>query len=311
MENLISHIADRDRTMKFFESDNARVLLLRNLVREFCYTFNTRVGFLASKDSDGSEALYRNQPTIPVYTIEGMPCGTLRVKFDHEGDFYAFNSSMVCKEKASARSDKYTRDSTTVKGLINAIKRNKEIPSLEGCMTRYKYGIGDALRATSRGIDRPNINLSSEAMLELVKMYLGETTYVMPHDDSIRKAYSDYLEKAATNSEMEKNFNRFKEGCKGIGVLSTDEKPIYLVSDITWVGDTPNVTNITIHKSLSENERVAGDAMMIRTFMQGNNGTSDNELGVRTSDRYYADIDVATGYNNHECVWVLIPNRGE
>lgn len=311
MENFISHIADRDRTMKFFESDNARMPLLRNLVREFCYTFNVKMGFLASKDSDAPEFLYHGSPYIPVYTAEGMPCGTLRVKNDHDGDFYLFTSSVISKEKASSRSDRNTRDSTTIKGLINAIKRNKEIPTLEHCLSRYRYGIGDALRSTSRGSDRPSISLSTESVVELIKMYTGETTHVTVHDDAIRKAYSDYIAQLAKNSEMEKTFNRFREGCKAIGIINTDEKPIYVVGDICWVEDNVRFIDVTVHKSLSENERVAGDAAMIRTYMQGNNGTTDNELGVRTTDRYYADIDIATGYSNHECVWVLIPNRGE
>lgn len=314
MENLISHIADRDRTMKYFESHNERVQLLRVLVREFCYAFNTKVGFLTSKESkesDTSEALFRAQPFIPVYTTEGMPCGTLKVKYDHDGDFFLFNSNVVNKEKASSRSDRNTRDSTTIKGLINAIKRNKEIPSIQSCLTRHNYGIGDALRATSRGIARPNIGLSFEATLELTKMYLGETAYVVAHDAAIREAYSNYISELTQINEREKIFDRFKEGCKGIGILGTYEKPLYIVGDITWVGETPLVANVTIHKSLSENEHVAGDAMMIRTYMQGNNGTTDNELGVKTADRYYSDIDVATGYSNYDCVWVLIPKRGE
>jgi len=312
MENLISHLADLDRTMKFFEINNARVTSLRTLSREFCYTFNTKVGFLTHKGgTDKSDALFRAQPFIPVYTAEGVPCGTLKVKSDHDGEFFVFNSIVVKKEKASSRSDRHTRDSKTIKGLINTIKRNNEIPSIQNCMTQHSHGIVDALRATSYGIACPSIKLSTEAVVELIKVYLGETSYVISHDADIREAHSNYISQLTARGEREKTFDRFKEGCKGIAVLSTDEKPIYIVGDITWVGDTPNVTNITVHKSLSENEHVAGDAMMIRTYMQGNNGTTDNELGVKTYDSYYSDIDISTGYGNANCVWVLIPRRGE
>jgi hypothetical protein len=315
MENhyhLISHVADRDRTMKYFESDNARMPLLRNLVREFCYNFNVKVGLLETKDSDTTEFIRSHLPYIPVYTTEGMPCGTLKVKFDHEGDYFAFSSPTISKEKASSRSDRNSRDSTTIKGLISALKRNKEIPSLERCMERYKYGIGDALRSTARNSGYIRLDLPTETIIELVKMYLGETTYAVSHDAVIREAYTNCVEQIDKKSEAEKVFNRFNEGCKGIGIIPTDEKPIYVVGDITWVGDTPKVTNITIHKSLNENARVAGDVMMIRTFMQGRTDVDrNNELGVRRADRYYEDLDIATGYSSHDCVWVLIPNRGE
>jgi hypothetical protein len=52
------------------------------------------------------------------------------------------------------------------------------------------------------------------------------------------------------------------------------------------------------------------DAAIIRTYLQGKNEyEADNDFGLQRSDRYYDEIEVATGYASDTMLWALLPER--
>lgn len=328
MEKYISHVADRDLTLQLFEQlppGDTRTKMTRDLAVEFCHTFNTKVGIpVAVKTSDQSEKVsemvqnHLHPLLLSLYTPEGMPCGTIETRYD--GEFYVVHKSpLITKEKASGRCDKHGRDSKTVKGLINAIKRNKhEQPTTKILLSTFTGGIKYAL-TNMDGSRTVNVSFSHPSTVtELVKYYLGETNHASTHDAAIREEYKKFLDAAEANQKIRDTKRRFMDGCKTVAVLrypSSYYKPVYFVADAEWtVKDAeapPSFTNMSFVNSLNDDERVAADAMMIRTYMQGQSPTNDNEFCLPTIDRYLPDIDVSTGFNRTDCLWVLIPKNGE
>lgn len=316
MENLISTSADHQATLGYLTIESERHDKFRLFVREFCHTFKTKIGQPELVDPSRREVLdlMERNPRISLYTPEGLPCGLLSMDREGGDDYYRFSSPTVKKEKASARSDKSTRDSSTVKGLISVVKRNSEAPTTASVLDTIQGGIVDALNSIRYRHRTPKIDVEPEIVLELVKQYIGETSNILALDTDVRNAYTNYMTRLAESNEAMSGYERFMNGFKAIAVYQKDSahKPLYIISDVSCVDDKRIHSNMSVVRSLSQDERVAADAMMIRTYMQGmpNYSSTDNELNVRHVDRYFEDIDVAVGYSRHDCLWVLIPNRG-
>jgi len=313
MENLISHMSDKESTLEFFAVGGEAIDRFKRFALEFCHAFDVRVGFAPCI-----------QPRIPspnhslrVFTREGVPCGSLKVVRDEEDYYYVYSGPQVKKEKASARTDKFSRDSKKVSGLINAIKRNNEVPSANQVMNNspIKEGARYALSVMdhSRSI---YMDLKNEAVTELVKSFLGQVNVAEVYRTAIEEAYGKHQNAMQEINEGQLNLRRFMEGgFKVVAIHKTDSetKPMYVVAD----GVAEDVSNSGIHITnprgvldFSDDPDLQATAMMSRTYLQGAKRFDDSNLfGLPMSDVYHGDIDISTGYSRADWLTVLIPKK--
>jgi hypothetical protein len=316
MENLISHMADKEYTLKFFEDTSDAVEHLRRLTLEFCHTFNTRCGFAAHINPNGEVGRLFGR-TLRVFTPEGVPCGSLKVVHGEDGYYYIYSGPQVRKEKASARTDKFSRDSNKISGLINAIKRNNETPTANQTINnspikegaRYALGVMDHSRSLY-------IDLKHDAVAELVKAFLGQSNAAEGYRADIEEAYSKHQTASQEINESKLNLRRFMEGgfkVVAIHKFDSDVRPMYVVADGTAEDVSTSGIHITNARGVldfSDDPDLQATAMMSRTYLQGTGRFDDSNLfGLPMGDVYHGDIDISTGYSRAEWLTVLIPKK--
>lgn len=288
--------------------------------REMCATFGLQaaVGPKWEKSRHGS--------VIHLYTKQGFFAGGLRYTRAYGGrkgasDIYIYNSPYISKDRASSRSNRSERDSEKITGIINALKRNLETPTME----RLTQAFISSARFTFSAIENsvkanPTISLSDAATLALTKMFiLDDTVSVESFRSQIESSYKSYVDRMEKWAESAKDIERFNKGCTIVGIMPdmTNEldgyTPYYVVADgARDASKNMTLTNIKRYNKLSESP-IAADAVMIRTYLESKTNLfdRDNEIGISCKDIYLPDIDVAVGYMSaSQGTWVAIPKHG-
>lgn len=279
---------------------------------EMCHAFGLKV--------DVNVHLPDTIPTINLLTNDGFAAGVLSQKSMYgsprgKDDYFHYTSGLVCKERASARSDKMSRDATKVTGIINALKKNREAPTPENISRLWSQSLRYAfttIRESRRGSYR--IDLTDEQKLSLLKLFIdGDKMSVEANRENLQRVYDEYRQNIASVKDLEATTQRFSEGCTAIGVLPNPvdhESVIYVVGDATYddkTGET-KTQNARRYETLSDSP-VSTEAVIMRTYAQGQNWfDSDNELGVPMRDMYIEDLDMSMGYINGNR-WLIIPKR--
>lgn len=302
IDNIISKFGD-------IEAAKARLnnnVGLRNLAVEFCSTFkNVRV--IAS----GSSA-------TQLYLVmdNGLPAGLLSVNRDPDGDYYCYSSSIfVNKQKATGRANKDTRDSKTITGLIKAVTKNREWPQYPQLYKSYERGLKYAFNATLPSSDA-RVDVNSDVLNALLINYV-EKSGVGIHSDTIEAKYDELMRKRRERIEGDKIYKRFVSGCKLIGISSVNGQSSYYVGNVSAKlnvkGDNLeeiNLIHLQRYNYLSECDEVAADMAIIKTYMQAKHPNENwNSFHIPFSDKFYPEMDIATGYENREMLWVLIPHE--
>lgn len=288
---------------------------LHNLAREFHHAFGVTIGN-PGRGECGSDCLKIYLDDLPVGSIgfaRNAWCGR-----DRE-DFYYYSSRAVSKEKSSKRTGRNTRDASKITGLISAIKKYKDGPdqAKNARLMDFAAGIRTALNPVSSKHER-NINVEVEPNIvtQLVEQYLGVGEVSFTLKDEIKKKHDEYLKKVAGQKELLSDVQRYKRGCKAIGILSgvlEGDKPVYATARVIFNERTElNYTEpLQLHETLSGTD-YAADAAMIRTFMRNNSRYDpENEIGVGFGDHYYKEMDFSMGYTRRGEQWVLIPLYAE
>ena len=302
---FISQFANEALTQQQMD-DNPK---LKSLAMQMCHEFNLRV-------------LQTNEAhKLNLLTERGLPVGNLSVIKDYRNSEFYYEVSMpdiIQKEKSSARSDRNSRDSDKVATLIKSIKKNKEIPTEEKLTRNYLQCLYYALMRVGEA-QQPSVSIHNDIALSAIKFALGiDTIGVQLHTAKLQEIYDQYMKSVNELSSAKNNQTRYLKGCTAIGIVGNrwhndTHKPYYLVGDVAGNADN-NLAfqgNLTRYASLADTEHAPITAM-IRTYMQGSkNPEGSNELCVAWADRYYEDIDIATGYTGSSGLWVLIPKHAE
>lgn len=299
-DNIISKFGDTEFTKTRLDNNAG----LRNLALEFCSTFkNVRV--IADKNGGAHQ--------LNVVMDNGLPAGMLAVSRDREGDYYVYKSDVfVRKQKATGRADKTTRDSKTITGLIKAVVKNQESPQYSRLFKSYERGLRYAFNATMpRGSMR--VEIGDEVLNALLINYV-ERSGVGAHDEIIRDKYDELLRKRQERIENDKTYKRFLNGCKLVGIHNGSSFYVGNVSaTLTSRGDeidNINLIHLQRYDYLSECDEVAAEMAIIKTYMQGKFPNENwNPFHIPFSDKFYPEMDIATGYENREMLWVLIPHE--
>jgi hypothetical protein len=302
--DFISQFADAQLTQENMDNNPK----LKNLAMQVCHEFNLRVGATKEKHMLG------------LFTDNGLTVGTIAVNKDYRSSELYYDITMpdiICKEKSSARSDRNSRDSDKIATLIKSIKKNKEIPTAEKLTKNYLQCLFYALSRVGEA-RKPDISIHQDVALSAIKFALGiDTMGVQLHTAKLQEVYNQYMKEVNELSSAKNNQDRYLKGCTAIGVVggrwNDGHVSHYLVGNV-GADESNNIAfqgNLTRYATLADTEH-APTAAMIRTYMQGTrHGGQSNELGVPWSDRYYDEIDIATGYTGSSGLWVLIPKHAE
>jgi hypothetical protein len=305
--DCISQFANAQITQQRMD-DNAK---LKNFALQICHEFNLRV-----TDENKKEAL-----SLSLVTDRGLPVGHVSVIKDYrtKEDYYEISMhEIICKEKSSARSDRSSRDSDKISTLIKSIKKNKEVPTIDKLTKNYLQCLFYAISRVGEA-RRPDISIHQDVALSAIKYALGiDTMGVQLHTAKLQEVYDQYMKEVSELSTAKSNQDRYLKGCTAIGIVggrwSDDTANYYLVGDVAG-DEEKNIKfqgDLTRYSTLADTEH-ASTAAMIRTYMQGSQHRNqcNIELAVPWGDRYYDEIDIATGYTGNTGLWVLIPKHAE
>ena len=316
MEKIISHMADKEFTMRCLNLSSQEAVLRKQFVLEFCHAFGVKIGIPRST-SPSEPAVFLG---FKVFTPEGLPGGEIAIGH-HDGDlYYKYSAPHIQKDKASARSDKSSRDSNKIAGLIAAIKRNGEEPSLKNFLNSVPItaGVRYALSSIKHGVGT-DMRISFGAASEFVKSFMGEPNVLESYRSEIESVFAEYKKKMEANTEKIINFNRYLEGgfkVVFVHLLSSyrNTPPVYVIADGTATDDESDkisLSNMRGVPDFSHDSNLEAVAMMVRTYMDGkhNGANHDNLFHVPHGDTYFDEVDIATGYQNQPWLAVLIPNK--
>lgn len=304
MIQIISQFADATKVQDTLNGDPN----LTKLAYEMCNNFNLK--------------LSQSRTGLRLLTPEGLNAGRISAqkernhKKSEDEIVYYYSSETIKKDKGSVRSDRRTRDSTSIASLIRTIKKNNEAPTADAILKSYGRGMAYAFTSTSRGSGNASISLSGDIIHSLVLNHLGiDTTSIHHHTNAIREAHIQYERSMNVNRNAAKTFNRFCRGVKLVGAIDELDDRHYLVGVATY---DPAKSEVKIqaplkrYNTLRECPDLATDLPIIRAYTEGTSEfDANNDFGLPWRDKYYEEIDVATGYTDRNSLWVGIPLEHE
>lgn len=302
--DIISQFANREQTEEILNGNSE----LKRFASEFCYAFNCRVSSVSSI----------HVKSLSVLTPNGLHGGTLRV--DNRGALdkdsnpipvYYYGSNLVTKDKGSSRSDKNTRDSTKISTLITSVRKHGEFPTEERLVRSFRRGVAYAMHTVGRSRSTPSLSLPNEEVLAAVEYSLGlDTEKIKMHTASLLQSYQKYKASVKEVNEMKSHGQRFNDGCYAVCIV-TDGPKHYLFGEVSGA-DRDDITfhgSLKRYSTLRDVPELAGHLPIICTWAESAypDYRDANDFSFPARDQYYEDIDVATGYETHNAMWVLIP----
>lgn len=306
--SIISTFA-RDNVAEILSEDIPVRVELKKLVHEFCHAYNLRVINLVGAN--------RLREVAHLVTESGISCGSVSVEHESK-DKYIYRASFktINKDKASAKSDRDTRDSNKISSLIRAIKKNKEEPTEEALIKSMRRDILAPFSTVESDVRHggPTISMPQDMQKAVMNFVLGiDTVGMNAYIDDLKTIHSKYQSEIKSYEEKTSDSKRFKKGATVIGcVTQHTSDPHYLVADVSLGIDGMFTfhTPLKRYNTLKELS-IAPVVMMINTFMQGRTDyNQNNEFGLPVRDRYYSELDISTGYMSHSNpFWVAIPKE--
>lgn len=307
-QNIISEWADPQKTQERLDANPE----LAKLAYEFCKRFGVKVGE------------HSTSGRLIVYTPSGLQGGSLLIGETYNREHkrvpvYKFTSYIVGKTKGSANSDRDTRDSTKITGLLKSIEKYNEGPTDQKLYKQYKSGIAYAFtQLGERRIERVS-SPNEDILYGVFKRYLGgQTISEMPsHLVNEMGEYVKQVEKKLVEQELKKSLlYRFAGGCTLIGW--SDDGNYYLIGRTRY--DTqvasPNDTDKIVVEDLKRYNNIeetphAGLAVILREYFKSkdNNHDARNAFGYRRHDAYHEEVDVSCGYAGTNIAWMLVPDE--
>lgn len=286
---------------------------LRRLAQEVNASFGLQVAEIMNTSAF--------KPSVRFVTPDGILCGSGSVvkegTKDGEATYrYWLSMPTISKEKASANSNRDSRDSSNLSSLIRTIKKNSEEPTTQKLLRAMNDGMKYTMRAVaSLGRSQPRVSFDHDLTLAVTRFILGVDSslpnmYISHLQDKFDQFQSQMQSFEAANAD----YARYTRGVTLVCINTVDNKPHYLVGDATF--DTANDRfdvqgGLKRYNSLADSP-IAPTATMIKTFMQGTpHYDNGNDLGVMRQDKYFSDIDIAVGYAKHQELWVAIPKHAQ
>jgi hypothetical protein len=304
IERITSKFGNNVLLSEKLENDTS----LRDLAFEFCHTFDVKVTSYSSTQ----------EKLVNVLSNRGIPLGALSVAYHNTEPVYIYEcEGLVSKDKSSARSNEYSRDSGKIRNLIKSLKVNGESPTEDKMVETYKSAIHSALRCVG---DRstPYINVESNQVVALIEKAMGYATTAQLDSDEIGRLYKKYLQQVSNNSLASLEKQRFAKGCTVVKlpysyVRQSQKNNGIIIGDVVWDGNDKKDIRVTKpferFDSIADSP-IAGLGTMIRTYFEGNKSIydSDSPLGIPINDKYYRHIDISCSSSSNSFV-AIIPHH--
>jgi hypothetical protein len=307
--SIISTFA-RDNVAEILsEGDNPTRVELKKLAHEFCHAYNLRVVSLANVN--------RHREVARLVTDNGISCGSISVEYEGDNKYtYRAHFKTINKDRASAKSDRDTRDSTKISSLMRTIKKNKEEPTEDALVKSMRRDILSPFNSVESDVryGGPTVSLPQDMQKAVINFVLGiDTVGMNAYIDDLKAIHSKYQSEIKSHEEKTSDSKRFKKGATVIGCVYQNTSDLhYLVADVS-LGDDGMFTFHTPLKRYNTLKElsIAPVVMMVNTFMQGRTDYSrDNEFGLSVRDKYYPELDISTGYTSHNNpFWIAIPKE--
>jgi len=292
MLNIISQHADQSRMESKFAAENQ----LAKFAYEFCAEFKTVVGE------------HTHARKLMVETHEGVPIAVIGVDKDGGDTFFTYRSDNVTKQRGSGRSDSMTRDSSSISSLIRVIKKKNEQPTLESMLKSLGSPIKYALGAIGAR-EEPRVSMATDHAIALFEHVLIDKHLSPDYIQFFQERYAEYLRDMKSHNEAEKHAERFRKGFTFVSLQGDINRAThYLVGSA--VANSDHVMKlqggVKRYNSLYESPLAPTVAIIAAHFSAKD--THRNDFKMPRADKYYEDIDVASGYMGDGFV-VLIPNE--
>ena len=267
----------------------------RNLIAEFCNTFNTKV--------IRSDIEYSNMALV----YNGFVIGELSVSTSYE-EGYCYRSDMfVAKERGHVRN---RRESGKLSTLIRTIKKKEEFPTQEKIQKFFSREIAcvvsNNLESPRSTRYAPGIEASNELTLALVELAVNKIPLTSEYETKARFQYEAYLKKKDLRSSSMKAADRFKQG--GFYVLGVTPKSSY-VAEMAYeqnvlVYKTP--LTVCTEDELQSRPEIAVPMTFAKVYFETHKG-SGRLYSLPMVDEYVDELDICIGYQNGTTTWALIP----
>jgi hypothetical protein len=170
-----------------------------------------------------------------------------------------------------------------------------------------------AVAASARGV--PRMSIDNNMLVAMTRFVLGVDSSVPGmYISDLKEKFDQYQLQMQSFEAANADYSRYARGVTLVCVNTLEDKPHYLVCDATFDRSTDKFAiqgDLKRYNSLADSP-IADLAVMIKTHFQGTQHYDQyNDLGVIRADKFYPEIDIATGYSRHQEFWVAIPKHGQ
>lgn len=278
-------------------------------VFDMCAAFNLKV------DVQPRSAPYRDD--VWLVTPNGWIAGRLLYPQDDSGHYFKYVSRSIRKARGDGRADRNARAANKISDLIKVLRAKKEMITDANAFEYEKRAVGYAHSCIRKELEQhqtPKVVIGYDAAEAVFRAVLDgsplpEALRVDVEEAKVRFRQEETAYKEATNS-----LRMFEQGCYAVGLLEHwSGETHYFVGKLKLIKGQRGDATIEPHGDVKRYTTLVGteletDAAIIRTFMQSHpHYEAKNELGLPRNDKYYPEVEVATGYAGDTMTWALLP----
>lgn len=198
----------------------------------------------------------------------------------------------------------------------------KEMITDANAFEHEKRALGYALSGVQERISRhpkPKLVIDHDMVDSVARAALGGVALPEIFRADIQQQYENFLKEKDIYEEATASLKMFTDRpCTAVGMLRHNNTTHYYIGKVVATTNSRHDFKIELQGEVKRYTSLEGtgletDAAIIRTYMQGSRDEryydDSNAFGLGRSDRYYDEIEVATGYAGDTMLWALLPER--
>lgn len=280
-------------------------------VFDMCAAFNLKV------DVAPRAAPFRDD--VWLVTPNGWVAGRLLYPQDESGYYFKYVSRAIRKSRGDGRADRNARAANKISDLIKVLRIKKEMITDASAFDYEKRGVSYAISCVRQELEQhsaPKVVIGYDAADAMFRAVLDG--YPLPEvlRADVEEAKMRFRQEEVAYKEATESLRMFERGCHAVGLFEHwSGETHYFVGKLKPIFNGHREPGIELHGDMKRYTTLVGtevgtDAAIIRTFMQSHpHYNGNNELGLPRNDRYYPEVEVATGYAGDTMTWALIPAR--
>lgn len=286
-------------------------------VFDMCAAFNLKADVVERGAPSGND--------VWLVTPSGWVAGRLMYHSEYKtGDrewYFKYASRAIRKAKSDSRSDRSSRAATKIKDLIRTLRLKKEIITDATAFEHEKRAVIYAMGCVQEKIDRhpkPKLVIDHDMVDSVARAALEGVSLPEIFRADIQQQYANFLKEKDTYEEGIASLKMFTDRpCTAVGMLRHNNTTHYYVGKVVATMTSRNDHKLELQGEVKRYTSLEGtgleaDAAIIRTYMQGRSERhydDSNAFGLARLDKYYDEVEVATGYAGDTMLWALLPER--